>query len=600
MGYFFRYIGLNTKIFFRKAIKFLNEKIELRTFIVLASLIVGIITGIASAILKDFVHFLEVNPEAFLREHGIGFLLPFFPMIGIILSVIVTILFFNGTLSKGISNLIYLITRKASDVPKQDIFSHYITSGLAVGFGGSAGLEAPIVITGGAIGSNVAKGFKFNYKVRTLLLASGSAAGISAIFNSPIAGVIFAVEILLPEFSISYFIPLLIASASATVVSSFLYGGQIFYLVTKGWSLSAIPYYVVLGILCGVISFYNIKAAFFVEEFFQKIKTKYAKILIGGTVLCLMVFLLPALYGEGYISVKYLLAGQYNKIIPARFITHYIDPNLALIIISALIVITKVFATEITIRSGGNGGTIAPALFTGAFTGFFLAQLMSYLGIANVSHPNFVVVGMAGILSGILHAPLTGIFLGAEMTGGYKLIIPLMIVTALSYFISRYFHQESIYTEALVRSGIKFRSEKEKHYIRQINVRNIIETDFIILHPQITLREIMQNIVHSKRNLFPVVDNDEKLLGVITLDNIREIMLNRDVYDVILAYEVMTTDFQSIDINEDINYALEVFEENNVWNLAVTENGKYRGFISKSNIFNKYLSSWATQYTDEF
>ena len=486
MGHFLRYISLNLKIFSRKTIKFLNEKIELRTFIVLSSLIVGILTGIASAILKDFVHFLEVKPEAFFNQHGIGFLLPFFPMIGIILSVVVTILFFKGTLSKGISNLIYLITRKASDVPKEDIFSHYITSGLAVGLGGSAGLEAPIVITGGAIGSNIAKGFKFNYKVRTLLLASGSAAGISAIFNSPIAGVIFAVEILLPDFSISYFIPLLISSASATVVSSFLYGGQIFYLVTKGWSLSAIPYYVVLGILCGVISFYNIKATFFVEEFFEKLKTKYSKILIGGTVLCLMVFLLPALYGEGYISVKYLLAGQYTKILPAHFITRYMDPDLALIIISALIVITKVFATEITIRSGGNGGTIAPALFTGAFTGFFLAHLMSYLGIANVSHPNFVVVGMAGILSGILHAPLTGIFLGAEMTGGYKLIIPLMIVTALSYFISRYFHQESVYTATLVKSGIKFRSEKEKHYIRQISVRNIIETDFIILHPQIT------------------------------------------------------------------------------------------------------------------
>jgi CIC family chloride channel protein len=186
------------------------------------------------------------------------------------------------------------------------------------------------------------------------------------------------------------------------------------------------------------------------------------------------------------------------------------------------------------------------------------------------------------------------------MTGGYKLIIPLMIVTALSYFISRYFHQESIYTAALVKSGIKFRSEKEKHYIRQISVRNIIETDFIILHPQITLREIMQNIIHSKRNLFPVVDDNDKLLGVITLDNIREIMLNTDVYDVILAYEVMNTDFHTIDINEDINHALEEFEENNVWNLAVTENGQYKGFISKSNIFNKYLSSWATQYSEEF
>ena len=385
----------------------------------------------------------------------------------------------------------------------------------------------------------------------------------------------------------------------AAVVSRFLYSGQIFYLVTEGWQLNAIPFYIILGILCGVISLYNIKVTFFIEEYFEKFKKKYSKILIGGGILCLLVFLLPSLYGEGYIAVKYLLAGQYYKILPARFITDFIDPNLALIIISVFIIVTKVIATSVTLSSGGNGGIIAPSLFTGAFTGFLLAHLMGYLGIANLSHPNFIVVGMAGILSGILHAPLTGIFLGAEVTGGYKLIVPLMIVTALSYFISRYFHPESIYTAPLVKRGIKFRSEKEKYFVRQIIVKEIIEKNFIVLHPQVTLREIMQNIVHSKRNLFPVVDDNDTLLGIITLDDIREIMLNADVYDVILAYEIMNTNFHSIDINADLNTALEKFEENNVWNLAVTENGKYRGFISKSNIFNKYLSSWATQHTED-
>jgi CIC family chloride channel protein len=520
-------------------------------------------------------------------------------LIGIIFSVLVTVIFFNGTLSKGLSNLIYIISRKASDVPKQDIFSHYITSGLSVGLGGSAGVEAPIVITGAAIGSNLAKEFKFNYKLRTILLACGSAAGISAIFNSPIAGVIFAVEILLPDFNIPHFIPLLIASASAAVVSRFLYSGQIFYLVTEGWKLNAIPFYIILGILCGIISFYNIKATFFIEEFFEKFKTKYSKILIGGSILCLLVFVLPSLYGEGYIAVKFLLAGQYYKILPPSFITSFFNKDVVLIVISVFIIVTKVFATEITIRSGGNGGIIAPALFTGAFTGFFLAHLMGLLGIANLSHPNFIVVGMAGILSGILHAPLTGIFLGAEVTGGYKLIVPLMIVTALSYFISRYFHHESIYTAPLVKRGIKFRSEQEKYFIREFFVKDILETNFVVLHPQNTLREIIQNIVHSKRNLFPVVDNNEKLLGIIKLDDIREIMLNDEVYDVILAYEIMNPHFYSIDINADLNFALEKFEENNIWNLAVTEDGKYRGFISKSNIFNKYLASWSKQNVEE-
>jgi CIC family chloride channel protein len=592
-------LKINLKIIYRKTLMFLNNKIELRTFIIIASLIVGILTGIASAILKDFVQFLEEKPETYFNHLGIGFILPFFPLIGIIFSVLVTVIFFNGTLSKGLSNLIYIISRKASDVPKQDIFSHYITSGLSVGLGGSAGLEAPIVITGAAIGSNLAKEFKFNYKLRTILLACGSAAGISAIFNSPIAGVIFAVEILLPDFNIPHFIPLLIASASAAVVSRFLYSGQIFYLVTEGWKLNAIPFYIILGILCGIISFYNIKATFFIEEFFEKFKTKYSKILIGGSILCLLVFVLPSLYGEGYIAVKFLLAGQYYKILPPSFITSFFNKDVVLIVISVFIIVTKVFATEITIRSGGNGGIIAPALFTGAFTGFFLAHLMGLLGIANLSHPNFIVVGMAGILSGILHAPLTGIFLGAEVTGGYKLIVPLMIVTALSYFISRYFHHESIYTAPLVKRGIKFRSEQEKYFIREFFVKDILETNFVVLHPQNTLREIIQNIVHSKRNLFPVVDNNEKLLGIIKLDDIREIMLNDEVYDVILAYEIMNPHFYSIDINADLNFALEKFEENNIWNLAVTEDGKYRGFISKSNIFNKYLASWSKQNVEE-
>lgn len=599
MNYLLKYVDVNTRLFFRKLVSFLNSKIEQRTFMILASLIVGILTGIAAALLKDFVGFLEEKPQIYFEHLGIGFILPLFPLIGIILSTVIIVIFFKGEISKGISNLIYQIVRKASDVPKEDIFSHYITSGLSVGFGGSAGLEAPIVITGAAIGSNVSKGLKFNYKTRTLLLASGSAAGISAIFNSPIAGVIFAIEVMMPEFSIPSFIPLLIASATAAVVSRFLYSGQIFYLVTEGWALSAVPYYALLGILCGAISLYYIKATFYIESYFEKLKKNRSKILLGGIILCILVFAMPPLYGEGYISVKYLLAGQYNKILPTQIVFNFINQNLLLIIIAALIIVTKVIATTLTISSGGNGGLIAPSLFSGAFAGFFLAHLMSYLGIAQLNHANFIVVGMAGILSGMMHAPLTGIFLGAEVTGGYKLIVPFMIVTALSYFISRYFNPESIYTEPLSKKGVKFRSEKEKSFIRQIQVRDILESNFYTLHPNMTLREIMDKIIHSKRNLFPVVDDNDILLGIITMDDIREVMLNTDVYDVILAYEIMNTHFHSIDVNTDLNHALEKFEENNVWNLAVTNSGKYIGFISKSNIFNKYLASWAQMQSED-
>ncbi|MHB1686906.1 MAG: chloride channel protein [Ignavibacteriaceae bacterium] len=594
-----KYLRINSKIFTRKIINLIYSKVELRTFIILASLLVGILSGLASALLKNMVHFIETEPKIYFDKMGIQFLLPFTPLLGIILSVLVVNTFFGGKISKGISNVIYIIMRKASDIPKVDMISHFITSGITVGLGGSAGLEAPIVVTGAAIGSNIAKEIKFNYKTRTLLLACGSAAGISAIFNSPIAGVIFAVEVLLPEFSIPAFIPLLIASASAAVVSKFLYSGQLFYLVTEGWYLYAIPFYIILGILCGVISLYNIKATFFIEGFLEKIKKPYSKAIIGGLILSLLVFLFPSLYGEGYLTIINLLAGHFDKILPSNVLMNIFDKNLMLIIIAALIIITKVFATTFTISSGGNGGIIAPALFTGAITGFFLAQLMSYLGIVHLNFSNFIVVGMAGVLSGILHAPLTGIFLIAEVTGGYILIVPLMIVTAISYFISRHYHPYSVYTAPLVQRGIRFRSEKEKYFIQQIKVRDLIESDFVAVNPNMTLRKIMDRIIHTKRNLFPVLDVDKNIVGIITLDNIREIMLNTDVYDVILAYEIMNPVFHSIDINADINHVLEKFEENDVWNLVVTDKGKYCGFISKSNIFNKYLSSWAKQQGEE-
>jgi CIC family chloride channel protein len=592
MNRLFRYFRINLKIIGRKLFILLSSRIELRTFIIISSLVVGVLSGLASALLKNFVKFLEEEPKVYLNHLNLGIIFLFFPLIGIILSVSVIKLFFNGKLSKGISNVIYIIMRKKSDLPKEDILSHYITSGLSIGFGGSAGLEAPIVITGAAIGSNLAKGLKFNYRTRTILLACGSAAGISAIFNSPIAGVIFAIEVLLPEFSIPHFIPLLIASASAAVVSKFLYSGQIFYLVTEGWVLNAIPFYVILGILCGVISFYNIKATFYIEKLFERFKKYRHKILYGGLLLCALVFILPSLYGEGYLSVKNLLTGQFDKILPTDFTLKFIDKDLLLIIFAGLIIITKVIATSLTTSSGGNGGIIAPSLFTGAFTGFFLAHLMQYLGVAELNHSNFIVVGMAGVLSGVLHAPLTGIFLIAEITGGYTLIVPLMIVTALSFFISRYFHPESIYSTPLVKRGIIFRSDKEKYHIQQMKINQIIETDFIVIHPTTSMREIVDKIIHSNRNLFPVVNDSGKLVGIITLNDIREVMLNNDLYDVLVAYEIMNTDFHSIDIDTEINKVLEEFEVNDLWNLAVTENGKYKGFISKSNIFNKYLSSW--------
>ncbi len=595
----FKYIRVNFKYSSKALIKTLKNKVGNKTFLLGASLIVGIFSGLAAVFLKNLVHFFQTEPKILFGYLELNPIIAFTPLIGILLSVLIINIFYKDKFTRGLSNLIYIITRKGSNVPRRKIISHMLTSGVTVGLGGSAGLEAPIVLIGSSIGSNVANDLKLNYHARTLLLACGSAAGISAIFNSPIAGVIFAVEVLLPEITIGAFIPLLIASASSAVLSKFLYTGQLFYLVTEGWHLYAIPYYILLGILCGLISLYIIRINFLIEDWFKKINHKFVKAILGGIILCSIIFFFPSIYGEGYSTIVQLLNNQNTPITSSVLFGLINNEELSLIILLALIIIFKMIATAITLESGGNGGIIAPSLFTGAITGFFLAKLTNYSGITHLNQANFLVVGMAGILSGVLHAPLTGIFLIAEITGGYMLIVPLMIVTAISFFISKYFQPDSIYTSSLAKKGIKFRSEKEKYFAHQTTVADLVETGFQTIKPNLTLGELILKIPLTKRNIFPVIDDGKKLVGIITLDDIREVMLNTEVYDIILIYEIMNTNFKSVDVSTDINNVIEIFEKEKTWNLAVTKNDKYVGFISKSNIFNKYISIWAAEHKDD-
>jgi chloride channel protein, CIC family len=559
---------------------------------------VGIFSGLAAVFLKQLVHFFQEEPKLFFDKHGLEFLFPLTPLIGILLSVLIINLFLGGKLNKGLTHIIYLILRKRSDMPKRKMFSHILTSGVTVGMGGSAGLEAPIVVTGAAIGSNTAKKLGFNYQTRTLLLACGSAAGISAIFNSPIAGVIFAFEVLLPEFSIPSLIPLLIASASAAVISQFLYSGQLFFPITEGWEFGSIPFYVLLGILCGFVSLYMIKTTFTLEKISQKITKPYIKALVGGSLLCFLIFLVPSLYGEGYSTITELLKGNFGLISHYAPQWDFLNENILLIIWAVIIILTKIAAMSLTIESGGNGGIFAPSVFTGAFTGFLLVQVFTLTGL-QLSHSNFIVVGMAGVLSGVLHSPLTGIFLIAEVTGGYVLFVPLMIVSALSYFISRHFHPNSIYTAPLVEKGIDYRSEQEKYFLKNITVKDLIETDFIPVHPKMTLGELVSKIKLTKRSLFPVTDENNKLVGIVSLNDIKEVMLNEKMYNVMLVYEIMDTNFKEVDIETDVAKVLDLFKEKHLWNIAVTSEGRYTGFISKSNFFNTYMNVWADLKKEE-
>jgi CIC family chloride channel protein len=594
-----RYLKINLLILRKNTFRFLTNKIEPKTYILISSLIVGLLSGFAAVALKSVVHFFQHESKAVMESIGTSFLIYFFPLIGIVISILIIKFIFKGKITTGLSNIIYSIIRKKSDIPAVKIFSHLLTSGATVGMGGSVGLEAPIVVIGASIGSNIAKELKFNYHHRTLLLACGSAAGISAIFNSPIAGVIFAIEVLLPDITVSSFIPLLIASASSAVLSKIIYSGQLFFLVTSGWHFYAIPYYILLGLLCGFISLYMIRITIAIENRAAKIKNQFHKVLLGGMLLCFLIFLLPPLFGEGYSTIITLLSGKYYDILSNTFFKTFLSPDLLLIIFVVIIILTKVIATSLTIGAGGNGGIIAPSLFTGALTGFLLAHTLRYLRIIDLDQANFIVVGMAGILAGVLHAPLTGIFLIAEITGGYALIIPLMIVTSISFFISKHFNKNSVYTAALARQGIDFRSDKESFSVQNISLYNLVETDFHKFQPNMRFRDLVEKIKHSNRNLFPVVNKEDRLVGVITLDDVREVMLDKEIYDILLINEIMNSNFQTIDINSEINTVLKIFNDEKVWNIAVTQNNKFVGFISKSNLFNKYISLWHEQHEDE-
>jgi chloride channel protein, CIC family len=563
-----------------------NEK----TFIIIASLVVGVLSGLAAVLLKTSVNFIHKFTHSLPQNFSIIAINFFLPMLGIVLAVLFVNIFLKGKITKGLSNIIFVIIKRASDLPFVKTYSHLITSALTVGFGGSAGLEAPIVVTGAAIGSNIAKKLQTNVQVRTLLLSCGSAAGISAIFNSPIAGVIFAFEVLLPDLSIPYFIPLLISSATSAVISKFLYSGQLFVLVTEGWVIEALPFYVVLGLFCGFISIYTIRTSVYVEHLFQRQKNSYLKAIAGGLALCVMIFLLPPLFGEGYETISNLLVMNYKNLFENGLYDQFGQNDIMVLGIVFISIFAKVIATSITLGSGGNGGIIAPSLLIGALSGFFLAHLMGVLNIAHLNHVNFLAVGMAGVLAGVIHAPLTGIFLIAEITGGYVLIVPLMIVTALSYFISRRFQKNSIYTCTLADQGIHFRSNKDKALTSHVTLEELIEPNTQIVKPTQSLRKLIEIISNSKQDIYPVVDGENKLVGVIYLDDIREILLNSEIYDVLLVYEIMEKNFFKVDINEKFENMIKLFEQNRLYSLSVTRNGEYLGIINKSEAFSKYAN----------
>lgn len=560
-------------------------------FLLLVASIIGLIAGLAAVVLKSTVHFIQNLLERNMDITGFNYLYLGYPLIGILLTVLIANYLLKEKLGHGITQILYSISKNSSILRRTQMYSRMLTSAVTVGFGGSVGLEAPIVVTGSAIGSNVGRLVHLDYKKRTLLIGCGAAGAISAIFNSPIAGVIFAIEVIMTEVKISKFIPILIASVSGQLVSIVLLGEDILFSfrLTDSFVAADTPYYILLGVTCGFASLYFTRMVYRVEGSIKSIHNQFNRALVGGLGLALIIFTFPPIYGEGYESIKALLSGRHGAIFDRSIFYSLAGNEIVLMLFLLLILLVKPVATALTIGSGGSGGIFAPSLFMGGVTGFLFTRVVNtVLPTSHISASNFTLVGMCGLMSGVLHAPLTGIFLIAEITSGYDLFVPLMLVSAISFSTISYFEKYSIYTKNLIEKGDLIQYDRDRIVLSLIDLKKIVERDLLAIHPDAPLRELVALVKQSKRNIFPVVNENSELEGIVTLDDIREIMFDPKYQDQIIIKTIMQKPPAFVTPQEKMQSVMNKFELTQAWNLPVIDNGRYIGFISKSRIFNAY------------
>lgn len=569
---------------------YFQRKTSKKNFIFLVAISVGITAGLASVILKTAVHFIYkfATHNAFVNKY---YLLLLLPMIGITLTYFIIQKALKGKLTKGLSPLHFSIAQKSSDVPPEQMYAQLITSPVTVGLGGSAGLEAPIVITGAALGANFAKFFRLNYSERTLLLACGVAAGIAAAFNAPIAGVLFTIEVLMLEISTAGFIPLLIAAASGALISKIILDeGTILNIqLQQPFDYHNVPFYIVLGGLAGLLSVYHARLFIKVEKHFSSFKKHpYLRIVYAGITLALLIALFPSLFGEGYSSIKSLAFMHPDDLFKNSILKSDITNEWLGLLFVGLVMCVKAIATGITLGGGGNGGNFAPSLFVGSYLGFFYSKFINLLHITHLPESNFTLVGMAGLLSGLYHAPLTAIFLIAELTGGYALMIPLMIVSSISYFVSKSIEPYSMDTKELIESRKIHAGNKDSNILVTMKMENLIEKNFIVLKNTDNIQQLIHAIIASERNLFPVVNEKNKLLGIVLLNDVKNIIFQQEKYAHLKIKDVMKPYPDLIYLTDDMTTVVEKFEETQAWNLPVVDNEAYIGFISKSKLFSSY------------
>lgn len=589
----------NILFYFRKIIRSIEFVLFLakailseRNFIYLSSILVAISSALAVIVLKSFAH----NAFVYANKLNSYLKLPYFnsilPIIGILLTVFVVSKFLNNAIEKGSSKILYAVAKKGGLLPKKQMYAQIITSSLTVGLGGSAGLESPIVVTGAAFGSNFAQKYKLSQKNRILLLACGVSAGIGAAFNAPIAGVLFVVEVILTDVTISAFIPIMISAVTGALVSNILLSDDILLRFDKKLSFDFhnTLYYVLLGILAGLVSVFHARNFRMVESFLSNSKSgKYQKALFGGGLLAILIFFFPSLFGEGYESIKILSSKTPEFLLNNTVVEKFKKNEYVLLFFVGIITLLKSFATGLTLGSGGNGGNFAPSLFVGSYLGFFVSKSIQLLGISN-SLPvvNFTIVGMAGILSGLFHAPLTAIFLIGEITGGYNLMIPLMIVSSISYAVSKRFEKHSMDVKILAENGDVFTSNKDKNVMQSIDVLELIKTDIATVGLHNSLNALVEIHKNSKQQLFPVVDEKNNLLGIVYFENIKTLILSALKINYTTISEVMQQPHETVLFDDGVESILEKFDLSNKDIFPVIKYGKFMGLISKIDILEAY------------
>jgi chloride channel protein, CIC family len=580
----FRYRFLK-RIFFIRLVDLDQVKL-----VYLLSLVVGLLSAMAAAFLKNAIHYTNKLLTSGISGGSGKYLYLAYPIIGMFLTLLFVKYIVKDNIGHGISRILYAISKKKSHLKVHNSWTSLVATTLTIGFGGSVGAEAPIVLTGSSIGSAIGRFFRLNYKNITLLIGCGAAGAVSGIFKAPIAGIVFTLEILMLDLTISSIVPLLISSVTAATVAYFLMGDKVLFTfnVSESFNISNIPWYVILGIISGLISLYFSKMTLFLESSYEKIRNTYLRLILGGIILGGLIYLFPPFYGEGYDTIMALLQGNSDLVINSSIFSSISGSFLIIILFMLGLIMLKVVASSSTNGAGGVGGIFAPTLFIGGINGFFIAGLLKKFVNVDLPDNRFVLVGMAGMMAGVMHAPLTAIFLIAEITGGYQLLIPLIITSTVAYITTRSFEKHSIYHVQLAERGELITHDKDKAALARMDWRKEIEKDLLKVKETDKLGDLVKLIARSKRNVFPVVDDFNILDGVVSLDDVREIMFQHELYDTTFIRDVMAIPPSYIDIRESIDTVMETFRKTGAWNLPVLDNGYYVGFISKSRIYSTY------------